>query len=168
MLLLVLVTQSTTAREIWAVGGHSTGAGQWGITVMLLHTGLAPANCEHHISTYLGQVSPGATCHVSGAHIAIIVITSSPHPSSYSALCPDANISSILRDSRQKTDCFLQWLITQPGWQHRSLSGQQCARLVPGPTFVLDWGLNCPSCRHSAGLVWWWPLALLWIAETSK
>ena len=45
---------------------------------MLLHTGLAPANCEHHISTYLGQVSPGATCHVSGAHIAIIVITSSP------------------------------------------------------------------------------------------
>ena len=78
---------------------------------MLLHTGLAPANCEHHISTYLGQVSPGATCHVSGAHIAIIVITSSPHPSNYSALCPDANISSILRDSQQKTDCFLQSVV---------------------------------------------------------
>ena len=116
---------------------------------MLLPTGRALVNCERQISTYLGQVSPGATCHVSGAHIAIIVITSSPHPSNYSALCPDANISTILRDLQQKTDCFLQWFIMQLGWQHRSVSGQQSVRLVPGPTFVLDWGLNCPSTPHT-------------------
>ena len=116
---------------------------------MLLPTGRALVNCERQISTYLGQVSPGATCHVSGAHIAIIVNTSSPHPSNYSALCPDANISTILRDLQQKTDCFLQWFIMQLGWQHRSVSGHQSARFVPGPTFVLDWGLNCPSTPHT-------------------